>query len=166
MTTTGPAAGPLVTMLGVVEDEERAALVGRRLSALFDNVRRADGQRWRLVDVSERTGIHMGHLSRMRSGRTPDNKMSTLESIADVFDVPASYWLVSDAVADGMIRARVAGQQFDEGSAVEQALRKAVDKVSDERAAARARTQKRSDEIESAIADFLGSLDEDLGEDQ
>ena len=149
-----PAA---VSILDPMDERQRAAQLASRIGMLFDNVLKADGRRHTGSEVSAAAGITPGHLSRMRRGHISDMKMSTLESLAQIFDMPPSFWMVSDEIAEGMIRARVAGQV--EQSAVEQATLEAMQQIAAERAAARAAQQQHSSEIESAIADFLRDLE-------
>lgn len=152
--------GPIqeqVTIVSRMDERQRAAQLASRIGLLFDNVTKPDGSRHTGSEVAAAAGVTPGHLSRMRRGHLSDMKMSTLEDLADYFEMPPSFWMVSDEVAAAMVRARVAGQ--DGQPVVEKAVLGAMEQVTAERTAARAAQEQHVSVIEEAIAEFLRDLE-------
>ncbi|MGB7342046.1 MAG: helix-turn-helix transcriptional regulator [Phototrophicaceae bacterium] len=66
--------------------------VSKQLTILFDAVQHAEKRPFTLQEVSDATGISVGTLSQLRTGRIENPQLNTLREICRFFDVPLRYF--------------------------------------------------------------------------
>jgi len=66
--------------------------LSEQVKILFDAVRREDGQPFTLQEVSEATGISLGTIGQMRSGKINNPQLNTLRALCRFFSVPLRYF--------------------------------------------------------------------------
>lgn len=67
-------------------------LLSEQVKILFDAVRRKDGQPFTLQEVSDATGISLGAIGQMRSGKINNPQLNTLRALCRFFHVPLRYF--------------------------------------------------------------------------
>src|SRR5579871_5094902 len=63
-----------------------------QIKILFDSVRHAEGRPFTLQEVSDATGISLGTIGQMRSGKINNPQLNTLRALARYFHVPLRYF--------------------------------------------------------------------------
>ena len=66
--------------------------LAQQVKILFDAVRREDGQPFTLQEVSDATGISLGTVGQMRSGKINNPQLNTLRALCRFFRVPLRYF--------------------------------------------------------------------------
>lgn len=66
--------------------------LAKQLNILFDTVLHPDGRPYTLQEVSKATGVSVGAISHMRTGRITNPQLSTIREIAHFFEVPLRYF--------------------------------------------------------------------------
>lgn len=66
--------------------------LSEQVKILFDAVRREDGQPYTLQEVSDATGISLGTIGQMRSGKINNPQLNTLRALCRFFSVPLRYF--------------------------------------------------------------------------
>src|SRR5690606_4865064 len=66
--------------------------LSQQVKILFDAVRREDGQPFTLQEVSDATGISLGTIGQMRSGKINNPQLNTLRALCRFFRVPLRYF--------------------------------------------------------------------------
>ena len=66
--------------------------VSTQLNILFTTVQHADNRPYTLQEVSDATGISVGTLSQLRTGRIENPQLNTLRELCRFFDVPLRYF--------------------------------------------------------------------------
>lgn len=66
--------------------------LSEQIRILFDSVRHADGRPFTLQEVSEATGVSLGTVGQMRSGKINNPQLNTLRALAQFFRVPLRYF--------------------------------------------------------------------------
>lgn len=66
--------------------------LAQQVKILFDAVRREDGQPFTLQEVSDATGISLGTVGQMRSGKISNPQLNTLRALCRFFRVPLRYF--------------------------------------------------------------------------
>lgn len=63
-----------------------------QVTILFDSLRREDGHPYTLQEVSEATGISLGTIGQIRSGKIGNPQLNTLRALCQFFHVPLRYF--------------------------------------------------------------------------
>lgn len=66
--------------------------LSEQVKILFDAVRREDGQPFTLQEVSDATGVSLGTVGQMRSGKINNPQLNTLRALCRFFRVPLRYF--------------------------------------------------------------------------
>lgn len=66
--------------------------LSQQVKILFDAVRREDGQPFTLQEVSHATGISLGTIGQIRSGKISNPQLNTLRALCQFFRVPLRYF--------------------------------------------------------------------------
>lgn len=64
----------------------------QQIQCLFDEVHHPDGRAYTLKEVSTATGISIGTISQMRSGKIDNPQLNTLRDICHFFGVPLRFF--------------------------------------------------------------------------
>lgn len=63
-----------------------------QVTILFDSLRREDGHPYTLQEVSDATGISLGTIGQIRSGKISNPQLNTLRALCQFFQVPLRYF--------------------------------------------------------------------------
>lgn len=66
--------------------------VAEQLNILFDHVRHPEGRPYQLQEVGEATGISLGTISQMRTGKIKNPQLNTLRALCRFFNIPLRYF--------------------------------------------------------------------------
>jgi transcriptional regulator with XRE-family HTH domain len=66
--------------------------LSQQVKILFDAVRHEDGQPFTLQEVSDATGVSLGTIGQMRSGKINNPQLNTLRALCGFFRVPLRYF--------------------------------------------------------------------------
>ena len=66
--------------------------LSEQIKILFDSVRHPDGRPFTLQEVSEGSGVSLGTIGQMRSGKLKNPQLNTLRALAQFFSVPLRYF--------------------------------------------------------------------------
>lgn len=64
----------------------------KQVQILFERILHPDGRPYTLKEVSDGTGISLGTLSHIRSGRISNPGFTSMRSLSDFFDIPLKYF--------------------------------------------------------------------------
>ena len=101
--TTGPATevpastSPPVRPAAAAAKPVARVKVGERLARLFEETTRPDGQRWTMSHLSEELrargqDVSRQYLGYLMTGERDEPRLSLIEALADVFQVPVAYF--------------------------------------------------------------------------
>jgi transcriptional regulator with XRE-family HTH domain len=66
--------------------------LAEQIIILFDSVRHPEGRPFTLQEVSDATGVSLGTIAQMRSGKINNPQLNTLRTLAQFFRVPLRYF--------------------------------------------------------------------------
>lgn len=66
--------------------------LSEQVKILFDSIRRGDGNAFTLQEVSDATGVSLGTIGQMRSGKISNPQLNTLRALCQFFRVPLRYF--------------------------------------------------------------------------
>lgn len=66
--------------------------LNEQIRILFDSVRHPEGRAFTLQEVSDATGVSLGTVAQMRSGKVQNPQLNTLRALCRFFDVPLRYF--------------------------------------------------------------------------
>lgn len=66
--------------------------LSEQVKILFDSLRRGDGNPFTLQEVSDATGVSLGTIGQMRSGKISNPQLNTLRALCQFFRVPLRYF--------------------------------------------------------------------------
>ena len=66
--------------------------LNEQIRILFDSVRHPEGRAFTLQEVSDATGVSLGTIAQMRSGKVQNPQLNTLRALCSFFDIPLRYF--------------------------------------------------------------------------
>ena len=66
--------------------------LNEQIKILFDSVRNPEGRAFTLQEVSDATGVSLGTVAQMRSGKVLNPQLNTLRALCRFFDIPLRYF--------------------------------------------------------------------------
>ncbi len=66
--------------------------LSEQIKVLFDSVRHPEGRPFTLQEVSEATGVSLGTIAQMRSGKIQNPQLNTLRALCPFFGIPLRYF--------------------------------------------------------------------------
>lgn len=66
--------------------------LNEQIRILFDSVRHPEGRTFTLQEVSDATGVSLGTVGQMRSGKVLNPQLNTLRALCRFFDIPLRYF--------------------------------------------------------------------------